>query len=89
MTRVSIRLPDDLLKEVDKRAHEMHISRAEYIRRAIESLNVKAVANHRRHRMMKASRRVREESTRLMRNNQPMPTSFNPLSPQPGESTSC
>ncbi len=65
MTTVSIRLPDELLEEADKRAHEMHIPRAEYIRRAIESLNAKAVADQRRHRMMNASRRVREESMRV------------------------
>ena len=35
MTTVSIRLPDELLKEADKHAHEMHIPRAEYIRRAL------------------------------------------------------
>ena len=65
MTTVSIRLPDDLLKEADKRANEMHIPRAEYIRRAIESLNAEAAASHRRRRMMEASRRVREESMRV------------------------
>ncbi len=65
MTTVSIRLPDDLLKEADKRAHEMHIPRAEYIRRAIASLNAKAVADHRRHKMMEASRRVRAASMRV------------------------
>jgi metal-responsive CopG/Arc/MetJ family transcriptional regulator len=65
MTTVSLRLPDDLLKEADKRAQEMHIPRAEYIRRAIESLNATALANHRRHRMMEASRRVRAESMRF------------------------
>jgi metal-responsive CopG/Arc/MetJ family transcriptional regulator len=65
MTTVSLRLPDDLLKEADKRAQELHIPRAEYIRRAIESLNTKAMANHRRHRMMEASRRVRAESMRV------------------------
>ena len=65
MTTVSVRLPDDLLKEADKRAQEMHIPRAEYIRRAIESLNAKAMANHRRHKMTEASRRVRAESIRV------------------------
>jgi len=65
MTTVSIRLPDNLLEEADKRAHEMHIPRAEYIRRAIESLNAKAITDQRRHRMMNASRRVREESMRV------------------------
>lgn len=65
MTTVSIRLPDDLLKETDKCAHEMHIPRAEYIRRAIESLNVEATAKQRRSRIMEASRRVRKESMRI------------------------
>lgn len=65
MTTVSLRLPDDLLKEADKRAQEMHIPRAEYIRRAIESLNAKAMADHRRNRMMEASRRVRAKSMRV------------------------
>lgn len=65
MTTVSIRLPDELLEEADKRAQEMHIPRAEYIRRAIESLNAKAIADQRRHRMMNASRRVRKESMRV------------------------
>lgn len=65
MTTVSIRLPDELLKEADKHAHEMHIPRAEYIRRAIVSLNAEAIASHRRRRMMEASRRVREGSMRV------------------------
>ncbi len=64
MTTVSIRLPDDLLKEANKHAHAMRIPRAEYIRRAIASLNATAVADHRRQRMMEASRHVREESMR-------------------------
>ena len=63
MTTVSIRLPDELLKEADKHAHEMHIPRAEYIRRAIVSLNAEAIASHRRRRMMEASRRVRAGSS--------------------------
>jgi len=65
MTTVSLRLPDDLLKEADKRAQEMHIPRAEYIRRAIESLNAQAMASHRRLRMMEASQRVRAESMHI------------------------
>ncbi|MHB1586430.1 MAG: ribbon-helix-helix protein, CopG family [Acidiferrobacteraceae bacterium] len=65
MTTLSIRVPDDLLKEVDKHAHEMHIARTEYIRRAIEFLNAKTVASHRHQRMLEVSRRVREESLRI------------------------
>lgn len=65
MTTVSIRLPDELLKEADKRADEMHVPRAEYIRRAIESLNAETAAKQRRNRLMEASRRVRKESMRV------------------------
>lgn len=65
MTTVSIRLPDELLKETEKRARELRIPRAEYIRRAIESLNSTAAAKHRHRKLMEASRRVRTESLRV------------------------
>lgn len=65
MTTVSVRLPDDLLKEADKHAHELHIPRAEYIRRAIETLNAEVTSQQRRDRMIKASQRVRVESMRV------------------------
>ncbi len=62
---ISLRLPDKLLKEADKRARELHIARAEYIRRAIERLNSAVVAEQRRRRLVEASRRVRDESMRI------------------------
>ena len=65
MTTVSIRLPDALLNETEKRARELRIPRAEYIRRAIESLNASAAAQHRRRRLIEVSRRVRKESLRV------------------------
>lgn len=65
MATVSLRLPDDLVKEADRRARELHIPRAEYIRRAIAALNTQLVATQRRQRMMDASRRVRGESMRV------------------------
>ncbi len=65
MTTVSLRLPDDLLKEADQRARELHIPRAEYIRRAIVDWNSRALAEQRRQRLMAASRRVRGESMRI------------------------
>jgi len=65
MTTVSIRLPNDLLKEADKRARELHIPRAEYIRRAIEGLNTEVSSRQRRKRIIEASRRVRAESMRV------------------------
>ncbi len=65
MATVSLRLPDDLVKEADRRARELRIPRAEYIRRAIAALNTQLVATQRRQRMMEASRRVRAESMRV------------------------
>jgi len=65
MTTVSLRLPDDLLKEADRHARELRIPRAEYIRRAIVSWNSHVLAEQRRERLMEASRRVRGESMRI------------------------
>lgn len=65
MTTISLRLPDDLVKEADKRARALHIPRAEYIRRAIAALNAQVLAEQRRQRMAEASRRVRDESMRI------------------------
>lgn len=65
MSTVSIRLPDNLLKEAERHARELHIPRAEYIRRAIESMNAEVIAEQRRRRLMEVSRRVREESMRI------------------------
>lgn len=65
MTTLSLRLPDKLVKEADRRARELRIPRAEYIRRAIAALNAQANAEQRRQRMMEASRRVRAESMRI------------------------
>lgn len=65
MTTVSLRLPDSLIKEADKRARELRVPRAEYIRRAIVALNTQVIAEHRRRRMMEVSRRVRGESMRV------------------------
>ena len=65
MTTVSLRLPDSLIKEADKRARQLRIPRAEYIRRAIVALNAQVSAEQRRRRMMEVSRRVRGESMRV------------------------
>ena len=62
MSTLSIRLSDALLKEADERARMMHIPRAEYVRRAIEEMNHKALLDQRRERLMLASRRVGAES---------------------------
>ena len=41
MTTISIRLPDEILHEVDKIAKDLKVSRTEYLRRAILAMNRK------------------------------------------------
>lgn len=65
MTTISIRLPDDILSEVDKIARELKVPRTEYLRRAILAMNRKVYEDKRRTRIMKASNRVRKESMRV------------------------
>ena len=65
MTTVSIRLPDALLHEAEVKAKALHIPRAEYFRLAIATMNNEIVAQERRDRLMRASRRVRTDSLRV------------------------
>jgi len=65
MTTVSLRLPDDLLKEAENRAKVLHIPRAEYIRRAIAAMNNEVLAQKRRERLIKVSRRIGSESMKV------------------------
>jgi hypothetical protein len=65
MSTVSIRLPDDLLKETESRAKILHIPRAEYIRRAIVAMNNEMLAQKRRERLMKISQRASAESRKV------------------------
>ncbi|MDP1993062.1 MAG: ribbon-helix-helix protein, CopG family [Syntrophales bacterium] len=67
MNTISIRLPDDILREVDCRAAEFQISRAEYLRRAIVSMNRETRSCRQRLRLMEVSARVREESMAINR----------------------
>jgi len=62
MTTLSLRLPDELLQDVDDFARQMHIPRAEYVRKALEQMNMTVAAQHRRSRLMESSRKVRAES---------------------------
>jgi len=65
MTTLSLRLPDNLLHEVDAFAREMHIPRAEYVRKALEQMNMTVAAQRRRSRLMEASLKVRAESMKV------------------------
>ena len=65
MTTISIRLPDEILNEVDKIAKDLNVPRTAYLRQAILSMNSKVKEDTRRARIMKLSRRVRKESMRI------------------------
>lgn len=65
MATISLRLPDELLLEMDKYARQLSIPRAEYVRRALEEYNARLLEKQRRERIMRASRRVRGESMKI------------------------
>jgi predicted transcriptional regulator len=65
MTTISIRLPDEILSEVDKIAKDLNVPRTAYLRQAILSMNSKVKEDRRRARIMEVSRRVRNESMRV------------------------
>jgi metal-responsive CopG/Arc/MetJ family transcriptional regulator len=65
MESISLKLPEELLETSDQCARALGISRAEYIRRAIERMNREAETRARAERMRRASRRVRRESMRV------------------------
>ena len=65
MTTISIRLPEDVLDEVDQIAKDLKVPRTAYLRQAILSMNGKIREDRRRARIMKISRRVRKESMRV------------------------
>jgi len=62
MSSLTIRLPEKVLKEVDKRAQSLHMSRTIYIRKSIEAMNTNIQENERKNRLAEVSKRVREES---------------------------
>jgi len=65
MGAISLKLPEDLLRTSGELAAELRLSRAEYIRRAIDTMNKETRAQLRAQRLAEVSRRVREESMRV------------------------
>ena len=65
MDAISLKLPEGLLKAIDRCARALGMSRAEYIRLAIEKMNREAEASARTLRLAKASRKVCSESMRV------------------------
>lgn len=65
MSTISIALSDDLLNASTKLAESLHLSRAAYIRRAIEHMNQETERRLRTERMIRASLKVRKESMKV------------------------
>ena len=65
MKAVSLKLSDDLLEASGECAKALRVSRAEYIRGAIERMNRETRAQLRAQRLAAASRKVRAESMRV------------------------
>ena len=62
MTPISLKLPDELMQSSSDCARALRISRAEYIRRAIERMNRETRARLLAERLAVVSRRDREEA---------------------------
>jgi metal-responsive CopG/Arc/MetJ family transcriptional regulator len=65
MGAISLKLPDSLLEASGKCAGALRVSRAEYIRRAIEQMNRATRSEIRAKRLAAVSKRVRKESMRV------------------------
>lgn len=62
MSIISVRLPDEMLVDIDLNAKKMHIKRTEYIRQAIELMNTEIHTKMRANHLKKISLLVRDES---------------------------
>jgi metal-responsive CopG/Arc/MetJ family transcriptional regulator len=65
MNAITVRLPDQLFKELDDKSKKLKISRALYVRKALEHLNQEIDVQQRRERLKKISLRVRSESMKV------------------------
>jgi metal-responsive CopG/Arc/MetJ family transcriptional regulator len=67
MQAISLKLTDALLEASGRCAKALRLSRAEYIRRAVERMNKDTRAQLRARRLAEISRRVRRESMQVNR----------------------
>lgn len=67
MAAISLKLPDDLLAVSGRCAGALKLSRAAYIRHAVERMNRETQAAIRARRIAEVSRRVRRESMKVNR----------------------
>lgn len=62
---VSVRLDEELLQEMRAKAHLLHLTQTDYIKRAIKFMNRQTEKLARRQRLQRASLRSRKESMRI------------------------
>jgi predicted transcriptional regulator len=55
MSALTIRLPDNVMDELDKRAQKLHITRSAYIRKSIETMNKKMQEEEKRTKLIETS----------------------------------
>lgn len=65
MRSIALKLSEELLEESARLAGNLHLTRAEYIRMAIQRMNRKTLARLRAERLAEVSKRVRGESMRV------------------------
>ena len=65
MKTISLNLPEDVLEASSEAARVLRLSRAAYIRRAVERMNRVIEARQRAERMAQASKKCRAESLRV------------------------
>jgi predicted DNA-binding protein len=65
MKAVLLKLPDELVEAGDACADSLGVSRAEYIRRAIDRMNRETARARRARDLVEASKKVRAESCRV------------------------
>lgn len=65
MTSITLRLPDNIVHKIDANAHTLHVSRSEYIKKAITQLNYELQEYERKQKLVSASQRVRQESIKI------------------------
>ena len=65
MSVITLRLPDNIVQRLDTNAHILHMSRNEYIKKAISAMNHDIQEHERKRRLQAASKLVRQESMRI------------------------
>ncbi len=65
MNAITVRLPDQLFKELDDKSKKLKISRTLYVRKALERLNQEIDVKQRQERLKEISLKVRSESLKV------------------------